>query len=90
MATDNRSLKKREYRYFIYSSSQHQVRQETDSLLGKVFIPGEVLVGGTWKRFTHILTTPDSVYSDAVIVAKGYLDEIKYKNCSSRWRAEER
>ena len=88
MSFDNRSLKKREYRYFIYSSSQHRVREETDLRLGKIFIPGEVLVGGSWKKFTHILTKPDSVYSDAVIVAKGYLDEIKYKNCSSRWRAE--
>ena len=88
MATNNKYTKKRQYAYFIYSSSQHNVREETDSRLGKVFVPGEVLVGGQWKKFTHILNSPDTVYSDAVIVAKGYLDEMNYKGCSSKWRAE--
>lgn len=80
---------KKIYRYFMYSVAQHKLREETEAKMGKVFIPGEVLINGQWKKFTQLSVSPNSVYSDAVIVTKGYLDKIQYKDCSSKWRAEE-
>ena len=79
---------KRVLYYFICSATQHNLRETIDASIGKVFIPGEVLVNGQWKKYTQLSTSPNSTYSDAIIITKGYLDKIRYKDPSRIWRAE--
>lgn len=82
----NASSDKGLYRYFLYSRAQHAIREETDLKLGKTFKPGEVLVNGRWRQYTQISATPSNQFSDSVIVAKGYLSEMKYTNFTSQWK----
>ena len=83
------SDKEREYGYFLYSSAQHKMRSQVESMLGKIFVPGQVLVNGNWKQFTQISSTPDSkMYRDAKLVAQGYLDSMKYQNCTNKWKVQ--
>lgn len=81
--------KEREYGYFLYSSAQLKMRQEVEEKIGRKFVPGQVLVGGNWKTFTQISSSPNNImYGDAKIVAKGYLDEMTYTNCSNKWKVQ--
>lgn len=81
--------KNREYGYFLYSRTQHKMREEVEEKLGKKFIPGQVLVNGKWKYFTQISKTSEStMYGDSVLITKGYLDEIKYTNCTNKWKVQ--
>ena len=83
------SDKEREYGYFLYSSAQHKMREQIEQALGKKFVPGEVLVGGVWKQFTQISSTPtNAMYGDAKLIAKGYLDEMKYTPCTNKWKVQ--
>lgn len=80
--------KEREYVYFMYSETQELTRTEVESGLNKTFIPGKVLVYGQWKPFTCITKDPNSfsMFPDIKIVAEGYRDNMKYKDCTSEWR----
>lgn len=79
--------KEREYGYFLYSSSQHKMREEIENSLGKKFIPGQVLVNGNWKLYTQISKTSENpAYGDAILITKGYLDSIKYTSPTNRWK----
>lgn len=79
--------KEREYGYFLYSSSQHKMREEIENSLGKKFIPGQVLVNGSWEMFTQISkTSSNNMYGDSKLVAKGYLDQMKYNDCTNKWK----
>lgn len=82
----NASNNKGAFRYFLYSRAQHSLREETDLKLGKTFKPGEVLVNGNWKQYTQISPSPSNQFSDSVIVAKGYLNEMRYTNFTSLWK----
>lgn len=80
---------KRKYRYFLYSQAQETMRIETENRAGKQFILGKVLVNGVWKPFTQISTSAENVmYADSKLVTKGYLDELKYQECSTKWKVE--
>lgn len=81
--------KEREYGYFLYSHAQHRMREEIENKLGKKFIPGQVLVNGKWKNFTQISKTPENImYGDSILVTKGYLDQIKYTDCTNKWKVQ--
>ena len=58
-------------KYFIYSSEQLNLRKQVESKMGKKFRVGHVIVNGARKPFTELSSTPNSRYSDAIIVAKG-------------------
>lgn len=76
-----------EYVYFLYSDSQYKMRTEVESNLNKRFIPGEVMVRGDWKKFTQISKISSSaMFADSVVVAEGYKDKMKYKDCTSQWK----
>lgn len=76
-----------EYVYFLYSAEQFKLRTEVESKVNKKFIPGEVLVNGDWKEFTQISASPTSpMFVDAKVVAEGYKDRIKFKECTSEWK----
>lgn len=77
---------KAEYVYFLYSPTQESMRSEIDKGLNKKFIPGQVNVQGEWKKFTQISTNPSSkMFADAVVVAEGYRDKMKFTDCTSQW-----
>lgn len=79
--------KRRKYVYFLYSTSQLDIRTNTDATLGKQFVPGEVLINGSWKQYTQISEKPANQFSDTIIIAQGYTDEMKYTQSKSIWRA---
>jgi hypothetical protein len=73
------------YRYFLYSKSQLNLRQEVDRKINKTFSPGKVFNKGRWVDYTEISTTPKNSYADTKIVAEGYLEDMKYQNPTSIW-----
>lgn len=75
------------YRYFLYSKTQHNMREEVDRGINKTFTPGKVLSKGRWVIFTEISTKPSNSFADAKIVAEGYLEDMKYQNHTSVWEA---
>lgn len=76
-----------EYVYFLYSDSQYTMRKEIEDKVNKKFIPGEVMVTGSWKKFTQISKSSSStMFADSIVVAEGYKDKMKYKDCSSQWK----
>lgn len=78
----------RKYRYFLYSQTLEKNRSEAEAKLSKVFVPGKILVNGDWQPFTNISSTPDNImYPDMKIVAKGYLDELKFIEPTTAWKA---
>ena len=77
-----------DYKYFIYSKYQHDMRIEVDKKINKVFSPGKVLVKGTWVPYTTLTNNPDTVnFPDAKIVIEGNINEIKYQEPTSIWGA---
>lgn len=76
-----------EYVYFLYSDSQYTLRTEIEDRVNKKFLPGEVMTQGNWKKFTQISKSPSSaMFADSIVVAEGYKDKMKYKDCSSQWK----
>lgn len=79
--------KEKRYRYFLYSAEQEALRKNLESKMSKEFIIGEVMVNGVWKPYTQISIQSDNVaYADAKVVAKGYLEDMEYTECSTRWK----
>ena len=77
----------KKYRYFLYSKTQHNLRQTVDRNINRVFIPGTVFSKGKWVTFTEISISPSNKYADSKIVAEGYLEDMKYQNHTSVWGA---
>ncbi len=78
----------KKYRYFLYSKSQHTMRVEVDKKSNKVFSPGRVFSNGRWVQYTEISTVPKNSYADTKVVAKGYLEDMKYQKPTSVWGAQ--
>lgn len=76
---------KKKYRYFIYSKEEQRLRTEVDKKINKVFKPGKVLYKGRWIVYTSISATKNSSFTDAKVVAEGYLEDMKYLSHSSIW-----
>lgn len=72
-----------QYMYFMYSPEQRKLRKEVEANIGRKYTPGKVLSNGSWREFTEIKSTNISRHSDAIVVAEGYLDQMKYKNFTS-------
>lgn len=73
------------YRYFLYSSSQYDMRVDIDKNVHKVFVSGKVFIKGKWAPFTEISSSPNNTFADSKIVAEGYLEDMKYQNPTSVW-----
>lgn len=52
----------------MYSRMQHKEQSNIAAKISKKFTPGKVYTKGEWKKYTEIITTPTSRYSDAVVV----------------------
>lgn len=80
-----------EYRYFLYSPTQEKELSDVNSSMGKKFKPGEVFVQGKYKKYTQLSKNPTNpLYADATIVAKGYLDKMKYTEPQKVWKVQAR
>lgn len=76
------------YKYFLYSKTQHNMRVDVDKKINKVFTPGKVFVRGKWVFFTEISNSPSNSYPDTKVVIEGNLSDIKYQNPTSIWGAQ--
>lgn len=66
-------------KYFMYSSTQFKKRKEIEAKIGRKYIPGVVIVNGTPRQYTEIVSSPsNSRYSDALILISGDINTIKY------------
>ena len=70
----------KKYRYFLYSRTQYSDRTKIESTIGMQYVPGRVIKNGRWRDFTELSDTATSnKYPDAIVVAEGYLDSMKYE-----------
>ena len=65
-------------RYFIFSSAQMEFQKQMAAKMGKNYIVGRVIVGGTRKNFTTMSATNSVGYSDEEIVIHGDYTKMKY------------
>ena len=82
----NVNQKEKQYVYFMHSISHEKRRNEIEKSINKMFVPGKVLVRGAWVDFTHIATANNvnsPMYSDAIIVAEGYKEDMNFKHPKS-------
>lgn len=83
------NIKQKQYKYFLYSQSQHRLCDEIENNIGREYIPGKVMYNGKWRLFTEISSTSsNNKYSDAKVVSEGYIEDIQYKLPTRRWRAK--
>ena len=71
-------MSKENIKYFIYSSEQFKFRKEMESVGGKKFKAGTVIINGDRKLFTELSNTPASRFSDAIVVATGDPNKMSY------------
>lgn len=65
--------------YFVYSYEQYNIRKQVEAKLGKIYIPGKVLVEGMQREYTDIITDLSiNRYSDMKIIAAVDKDTAKY------------
>lgn len=74
------------YKYFFFSREQYEMRKNVEAGRNKEYVPGKVMNRGRWRDYTEICESPSSVYSDAVLVAEGYIENIKYQPERTDWR----
>lgn len=74
MDTSNNTNQK----YFIFSREQLDTRTNAEKLIGKKYVPGDVIVQGKKHAFTEISDKPETRYKDGIVVAKGILDDMRY------------
>ena len=65
-------------KYFLYSSEQLKLRKSLELRMGKKFKVGYVIVNGVKKPFTELSLNPKSRFSDAIVVAEGDPNKMKY------------
>lgn len=87
MSTNNTG----EYRYFLYSPTQEKELTDINNSMGKRYKAGEVFVQGKYKKYTQISKTPTNpLYADTIIIAKGYLNKMKYTMAEKIWKVQAR
>lgn len=65
--------------YFMFSVDQLKNNTKINEKIGRKYKPGSVLVNGSYKQFTEIINKlEDAKYPDAILVASGVLDEMRY------------
>lgn len=73
------SVTEKKYRYFLYSQTQHASCDAIEKKVGRRYIAGQVLYNGKRRQFTEISTSSENNrYSDAKVVAEGYLEDMDY------------
>jgi len=62
-------------RYFIYSAEEEAIRKQ---IHGNNASFGTVVVNGIHKRYTSIVTDPKNSRADAIVVASGNINKMKF------------
>lgn len=79
MSGINKDAKTLYFRYFVYSQEEEALRIK---LFGEDAEFGTVIVHGTPKKYTSIVTDLSNTKSDAIVVTKGDIRKIKYTSPS--------
>lgn len=74
------------YKYFLFSREQFQMRKQVENSRNRDYVPGRVMNKGKWRDFTEICESPTNRFSDSVIVAEGYIENMEYQRESTDWR----
>ena len=72
------------YVYFLYSETQEKERNTIENKLGKVFVPGVVVVNGQRNYFTELSRKNTNRYADTKVVAEGWRSKMTFTNISTR------
>lgn len=74
------------YVYFLYSETQEKERNTIENKLGRVFVPGVVVVNGQRNYFTELSRKNTNRYADTKVVAEGWRSKMTFTNISTRIR----
>lgn len=78
-------MDKNTYVYFIYSNTYEKERNDIENKVGKVFVAGTVIVGGSRKEYSIMVDKlPTERYSDLRIIAEGKMDNFKFTPPTTR------
>lgn len=72
------------YVYFLYSETQEKERNTIENKLGRVFVPGVVVVNGQRNYFTELSRKNTNRYADTKVVAEGWRSKMTFTNISTR------
>lgn len=72
------------YVYFLYSETQEKERNTIENKLGRVFVPGVVVVNGQRNYFTELSRKNTNRYADTKVVAEGWRSKMIFTNISTR------
>lgn len=73
------------YVYFVYSTTYVKERNEIENKMGKVFVPGTVVVNGSRNEYSFITEMLDyNRYPDLRVIAEGNLNTFTYTNSYSK------
>ena len=72
------------YVYFLYSETQEKERNTIENKLGRVFVPGVVIVNGQRNYFTELSRKNTNRYADTKVVAEGWRSKMTFTNISTR------
>lgn len=72
------------YVYFLYSETQEKERNTIENRLGRVFVPGVVVVNGQRNYFTELSRKNTNRYADTKVVAEGWRSKMTFTNISTR------
>lgn len=65
-------------KYFLFSREQLEFMKKMESVQGKRFKTGTVIVNGVRKQYTEMSNSSKSRYADAQLVTQGDISKIKY------------
>lgn len=72
------------YVYFLYSETQEKERNTIENKLGRVFVPGVVVINGQRNYFTELSRKNTNRYADTKVVAEGWRSKMTFTNISTR------
>ena len=72
------------YVYFLYSETQEKERNSIEARLGRIFVPGVVVVNGQRNYFTELSRKSTNRYADTKVVAEGWRSKMTFTNISTR------
>lgn len=65
-------------RYFLYSKEQYDECKKLESIVGRKYKVGKVMVKGQYENFTELSDRPVNRYKDCKVVIKGDPDTTKH------------
>lgn len=65
-------------KYFMYSKEQHDTRTKIEAKIGRVYIPGVVVIAGEERLFTEISDRFNDRLKDVITVYQGDPSDVRY------------